>query len=72
MKKAAACAPLRRATAGMTSSLRFRIRRRSAFLIERASPAPSMSAILKTARPFCVYEVSKKSISSPFCETFSR
>ena len=56
----------------MMFSLRLRISRKSADWSSRASAA-SIDENENVARPFCVYDVSKKStLPSSSCETFSR
>ena len=60
MKYAAACSAFSLATAGMMFSLRLRISRKSADSSSRASAA-SIEENEKVARPFWVYDVSKKS-----------
>ena len=74
MKKAAACSLLSRATAGMMLSLRLRIRSCVTAPTSRGSRQMPSEDMGNVARPFLVYEVSKKSTGPPStcCDTFSR
>ena len=68
-----AVARLSRATAGMMFSLRLRMSSWWTRVTSRASRCQPRASMRKTARPFCVYAVSKKSIvPAGSIETFSR